>query len=144
MTPTQQDRGPRKLPDGYLVGGYFKKGTVLHDRLIAQDPRDIVFNLSDRNLRGKPMEHSQFRKFFGYARRLEYRLRGGDEWERVRQDLLRLQVYAEDAINRQHAPQVFGKLVRDNLKCAVESPDSFLRGFIVHWEAIAAFWPRKG
>ena len=143
MPPKPPDK-PRRLPEGYLTNGYFSEGTILYDRLIAKDPREIVWNLTDNRLSGKPMEHSQFRKFFGYARRLEYRLRGGEKWDSVRQDLLRLEAFAEDSINRQKAPFIFRKLVTDNLKYAAESPDAFIRGFIIHWEGIAAFWPRKG
>ena len=139
-----QPRRPRQMPQDYLKDGYFVKDAVLKDRLILDDPKFIVGQLTDPNLLGKPLEYSQLRKFFSFVRQMEYRLRGSEQWENVRQDILRLPVYAADAVNRQVAPQVWCDIMKENAKWATGNTDSFLKGLLLHFESIVAFFPRKG
>ena len=38
----RRERQSRRLPEKYLDGGYFREDAVIKDRLIAEDPQNIV------------------------------------------------------------------------------------------------------
>lgn len=138
----------RSLPDKYLEQGYFKTDHVMFDRLLIDDPRAIVTALTDsrRQVEDRAMEYGQFRKFYDYARQIERRLHLGEPWEKARQDVLRLIVYANNSCVRQIAPKVFLKFMEKNVDKAADpqTSDAFLKGFLIHMESIVGFWPREG
>lgn len=128
------------LPAGYLASGYFdEKGNILPEAVI-----DWAQEIADKLNRASPsMNATQLRKFFTEVRHIEGQLSAGKDYDSLKSRVLKLEVYAADALKKQGVPVLFKSFIDQNIKWAVRSEKDFLQGFLPHFESVVAFFPKK-
>jgi hypothetical protein len=139
---TPQTRSPTQqkpcLPPDYLKSGYFDERGNLLPEIIIEWPRHVAAQLD-----GARMAPAQLRNFFSEARRIEGQLSAGQDFGALRGRILQLDAYAASAQTRGNAPPLFKQFIEENLKWAAKDKKSFLKGFILHFESVVAYFPRK-
>ena len=63
-------RPTRRLPNGYLEGGYFDENGNLRPELLLQQAREVAEAIGDR----KSIAYSQLRRFYEHVRAAENRM----------------------------------------------------------------------
>lgn len=130
--PGQEQRQPL-LPRGYLEKGYFdKEGNVLPE-VIQQWPQQVAQTF----LRANPkLASTQLRRFFNRARAIEQQ---NLPFERLREEIISLKPIAAASVGRKTAPDIFKVFIDRNVDLAVNSLDSFSRGFLTHFQSVVAY-----
>lgn len=124
------------LPD-YLKNGYFdEKGNVL-PAVIIDWPRRLAQQLDEQR-----MAVAQLRNFFAEIRRIESQVEAGTGFDSLKSRILKLDSYAEYAVNKGTAPRLFKQFIEANLKWAVKDRKSFSHGFVNHFESVVAYFPK--
>lgn len=142
--PSRPYRGgapPRQapgLPQGYLEKGYFDSGGNILPQAVVDWPRAIASSLDSGGLKT-----AQLRKFFDEARHVQGQLDAGTDFAALRGRILKLDAYAADAVKKGNAPPLFKQFIQQNLRWASKDEESFLEGFIPHFESVVAYFPKK-
>lgn len=128
-----------KLPDGYLARGYFDEKGNPWPSVILEWPRDIA----DKLAQSRPqMTTAQLKgRFFAQVRRIEGKLDSLKDYDAVRQDVLKLEAFVEDAAKKNKVPDLFRQFIRANVKEAAKGEREFRRGFVNHFECVVAYFP---
>lgn len=127
------------LPQDYLKNGYFDgKGNLLTE-LIVEWPKKIALALYDS---GHGLKPAQLRKFFAEVRLIEGQIYAGKSYDTVKARIQKLEAYANDAVKKDNAPQLFKEFFEINVKWAAKDEKSFL-AFVDHFECIVAYFPRS-
>jgi hypothetical protein len=132
------NRQTLSLPTDYLKNGYFDSNGHILPEVIIEWPRDIAKNLDIAGIGA-----AQIRNFFGEARRIEGQLSSGQGFDALRGRILQLDAYAASAQTRGNAPPLFKQFIEQNLKWAAKDRKSFVKGFILHFECVVAYFPKK-
>lgn len=139
--PGQEQRQPL-LPRGYLERGYFdKEGNVLPE-VIQEWPEQLA-----RTFLREGLKSTQLRRFFNRARAIEQQAL---PFERLKEDILNLKPIGAASVGRRTAPDIFKVFIDRNVDLAVNSPESFSRGFLTHFQSVVAYvkyyenFPRGG
>lgn len=132
--PPHSEQG---LPPDYLKTGYFdEKGNVL-PAVVIDWPRKLAQQLDEQR-----MAVAQLRNFFAEVRRIEKQLEAGASFPALKARILKLDPYAEYAVNKNTAPRLFKLFIEANLKWAVRDRKSFSEGFVNHFESLVAYFPK--
>ncbi len=119
------------FPDGYLQGGYFdKEGNILPE-VIQKWPEQLA-----QTFRREGLTSTQLRRFFNRIRAIEQQAL---RFERMKEGILSLIPIAAAAVGRGTAPEVFKQFIDKNVHLAVNSQDSFSRGFMTHFQSVVAY-----
>jgi len=131
--PPETERRQSSLPAGYLQSGYFDKdGNVLPD-VIQQWPQQLAQTF----LRARPkLTSTQLRRFFNRVRAIEQQ---NLPFERLREDILSLKPIAAASVGRGTAPDIFKVFIDRNIDLAIDSSESFSRGFLTHFQSVVAY-----
>jgi len=131
--PRDDRPAPLELPDGYLAKGYFDGGNVLPE--IIQDwPKEIAQTFKRGNLKS-----TQLRRFYNKAKAIEGKLKSGQPYDKLKEEIMTLQPLAAAAVGKKNAPEVFHKFMELNVHNAIKSQEDFTRGFIIHLQSIVAY-----
>ena len=133
--PPYYDTG---LPQDYLKSGYFDNEGNLLPAVIIDWPRKLAQQLDQQR-----MAIAQLRNFFAEVRRIEKQLEAGMPFSSLKARILKLDSYAEYAVNKDNAPRLFKQFIEANLKWAVRDPKSFSEGFVNHFECLVAYFPKQ-
>ncbi len=140
----QQQTAPKRLPSGYLSGGYYEgdgQNRHMKKEYIVQYSKQIADDLSDDG-RGKKNKRSQIRKFYEYTIQVRELVRRKDNCFAVAEaELNRLIPFVRYAESRDTVSELFGEFIEKNVKAVhdVEDLDAFLK----HFEAIVAYLPKE-
>ena len=132
--PRETQPPPSGLPAGYLAKGYFDdKGNVLPE-VIQEWPSQLaqVFKRSGP-------KSTQLRRFYNKAKAIEQKLKSGQSFERLKEEIETLKPLAAAAVGKKNAPELFREFMDLNVHRAAESPEAFARGFIVHFQSVVAY-----
>jgi CRISPR type III-A-associated protein Csm2 len=128
--PGQEQRQPL-LPRGYLERGYFdKEGNVLPE-VIQEWPEQLA-----RTLLREGLKSTQLRRFFNRARAIEQQ---NLPFERLREEIISLKPIAAASVGRKTAPDIFKVFIDRNVDLAINSLESFSRGFLTHFQSVVAY-----
>ena len=130
-SPLQKDSNQPSLPAGYLKDGYFDKD----DNLLPQVIQDWPETLAKTFVREK-MTSTQLRRFFNRVRAIEQQ---NLPFVRLKEDILSIKPIAAASVGRETAPPIFKEFIDKNVHLAIESPDSFKRGFLTHFQSVVAY-----
>ena len=129
--PPRTERRQPSLPPGYLQGGYFdKEGNVLPE-VIQEWPEQLA-----RTLLREGLKSTQLRRFFNRARAIEQQ---NLPFERLREEIISLKPIAAASVGRKTAPDVFKVFIDRNVDLAINSLESFSRGFLTHFQSVVAY-----
>lgn len=137
-----RNQPPRSIRDfwaDYLRSGYFleKNGTkfINPDYVSYEKMDDFARRLGEARL-----SKSQLRRFFSHCRFIEYRLKGGTDWDSVRADFVKMRYVATHAKNRASSefPDIFYQFINYNVD-TVKGKEDFLFGFMPHFEALVGY-----
>ncbi len=143
----QPNRGPNRgaspppeLPPDYLKTGYFDAAGNPRKELVTTVAQAVA-----RSLRKAYPEltNSQMRQFYTHVRGIEYRLRQGRTFAELQAELHMLKPLAEERQKKDKVPELFSAFIRTNL-AHVTDEKSFLKGFLLHFQAVLAFHYKKG
>lgn len=125
------------LPQGYLREGYFDKNGNILEEVIMQWPQQLakVFHESRPQLKT-----AQLRRFFSEVRHQEGRLASGISFASLKPEILKLDIYAANALKRHNAPPVFKNFIGQNVRLAKNDEKSF-KAFVTHFECIVGYYP---
>lgn len=135
MIPRHDARRPA-LPQGYLRQGYFDNAGNLRPEVITDLAEEVARILGSTR---PAMASTQLRRFYNKARFAKQKLDSGLTWERVIADIHSLRRDAANAVGRETAPQVFADFININARLAAQTRDSFVRGFLEHFQSVLAF-----
>lgn len=130
----REARQPPQLPRGYLQNGYFDSNGNLWPEVIVQWPDEIARTFRDT----REFTATQLRRFFAQARAVERTL-GSKPFDRLKEDILGLKVFAAASVGRKSAPEIFKAFMDKNVDLAVRSPEDFKRGFLTHFQSVIAY-----
>jgi len=129
--PPRPERRQSSLPRGYLERGYFdKEGNVLPE-VIQEWPEQLA-----RTFLREELKSTQLRRFFNRTRAIEQQ---NLPFERLREDILSLKPIAAASVGRKTAPDIFKVFIDRNVDLAINSPESFSRGFLTHFQSVVAY-----
>ncbi len=129
--PPRTERRQPSLPPGYLQGGYFdKEGNVLPE-VIQEWPEQLA-----RTFLREGLKSTQLRRFFNRARAIEQQAL---PFERRKEDILSLKPIVAASVGRETAPDIFKVFIDRNVHLAINSPESFSRGFLAHFQSVVAY-----
>jgi CRISPR type III-A-associated protein Csm2 len=129
--PPQQESSQTLLPAGYLKDGYFDKDGNLFPQVI-QDWPEMLAKIFVR----EKLTSTQLRRFFNRARAIQQQ---SMPFARLKEDILSIKPIAAASVGRETAPPIFKEFIDKNIHLAVESLDSFQRGFITHFQSVVAY-----
>ena len=130
-------KGDQGLPSEYLKSGYFdEKGNVL-PAVIIDWPKKLAQQFDEQR-----MAVAQLRNFFAEVRRIEKQLEAGTPFASLKARILKLDAYAEYAVNKHTSPRLFKQFIEANLKWAAKDRKSFSEGFVNHFESVVAYFPK--
>ena len=129
--PPETERRRPSLPDGYLQRGYFDKDGNVLPEVILQWPQQLAQTFLREGLKS-----TQLRRFFNRARAIEQQ---SLLFERLREDIRSLKPIVAASVGRGTAPDIFKMFIDRNVDLAVNSPDSFGRGFLTHFQSVVAY-----
>jgi CRISPR/Cas system CSM-associated protein Csm2 small subunit len=122
---------------GYLTGGYFDAAGNLKPEYVE---RSRILPLV--NAMGQAhLNMHQARRFFQHSRAIEARLRSRTStWAAEEAAFRKLDVAAADAFGKKDRkiPRIFHDFIEKNVN-VVRTEESFLKGFLPHFEAIIGF-----
>lgn len=138
----QRDEKPKRLPDGYLEGGYyeFRDGkSALKREYIVGYPVQIADALAerDRNMN----KSSQIRKYYDFCIRIRDMIHAGKDYQEVEAEFCRLSNFVAYAASRNLVSQLFVRFIDMNIKAIRNKEDFF--AFIKHFEAVVAHLKEK-
>lgn len=134
------------LPEDYLKGGYFEYagGEIKVKKL----KKELILGLGQRISRDianarTDLKTAQLRKFYDYCRNISENLKhwNGD-FNSVETDILKLMCFASDAKTKGKIPDIFYEFIKRNVE-AIKDADDFKKGFMEHFQAIVAYYPKK-
>lgn len=129
--PLGQEQRQPLLPRGYLERGYFdKEGNVLPE-VIQEWPEQLA-----RTLLREGLKSTQLRRFFNRARAIEQQ---NLPFERLREEIISLKPIAAASVGRKTAPDIFKVFIDRNVDLAINSLESFSRGFLTHFQSVVAY-----
>jgi CRISPR type III-A-associated protein Csm2 len=140
--PDRSFDAPR-LPEGYLVEGYFLRGNDgtaarLRDELIIDHARRIAGDFARIGLTG-----GQLRRFYDHARKAGRQMESRSFTEAL-PSLLEMKPLAADAVGRARAEgkdyELFKQFIDRNVDCARESRKAFEEGFLKHFMYVLAYF----
>ena len=138
-SPQQRQQEPKldSLWPGYLRNGYFGEAGGLRPELVN---RHRMEQLAREMAAAHPgLTPHQARRFFQHCRAIESRLRvAPSSWPSEHEQVLKLDVFAADALAKPKIPLLFHEFIRANVE-RVSSEEQFLRGFLPHFEALLGF-----
>ena len=128
---------PKKLPEGYLEGGYFERKdgkSVLKRDYILGYPTQIAELMveRDRNMN----KSSQIRKYYDYCIRIRDMLHAGKDFGEVEAEFCRLSNFVAYAESRNLVSRLFVRFIDRNIE-AVHGKEDFF-AFVKHFEAVVA------
>jgi len=129
---------PQKWPFTVRIDsqGYFDENDNLKPELIQKWPQDIARMFKEGGLKS-----TQLRRFFNRLRVIEQKLKSGQDFNRLKEEIEVLKPLAAASVGRGNAPESFNRFVEHNVGLVVKSPnpDAFTRGFLVHFQSIIAY-----
>jgi CRISPR-associated protein Csm2 len=135
-----------KLPDGYLKDGYFEFDEV---KKIKKLKKDLILDMAEKisigisNERSPELTKTQLRRFYDYTKNISEKLRmHNDVFEKVEIDIMKLKNFAADAKTKGKIPNVFYDFINKNIQ-TIKNIDDFKKGFIEHFQAVVAYYPKK-
>ena len=128
--PGTERRQP-SLPSDYLQGGYFDKDGHILPQVIQEWPEQLA-----RAFLREGLKSTQLRRFFNRARAIEQQ---NLPFERLREDILSLKPIAAASVGRGTAPDIFKVFIDRNIDLAIDSSESFSRGFLTHFQSVVAY-----
>lgn len=126
--------GPNYLKDGYF---YKKEGDdklYLRPEIIDELAIEIAKVLGNRGLKSH-----QLRRFFNKARGIENRLRQ-EGFEYIKPDIYSFKRDVAYQVGRGVVPEVFQRFIDRNVELAVQDRDSYVKGFLRHFESVLAYF----
>lgn len=127
---------PSGLPQGYLREGYFDAKGNLRPEVITDLAEEAARALGNAR---PSMTSTQLRRFYNKTRFVRQKLDAGTSWEKVIGDIHSLKRDAANAVGKNNAPGVFKYFIDTNVQLAVQSKDSFIRGFLEHFQSVVAY-----
>lgn len=133
---------PKKLPEGYLDGGYFEQRdgkSVLKRDYILSYPAQIAESMieRDRNMN----KSSQIRKYYDYSIRIRDMMHTGKSFPEVEAEFCRLSNFVAYAESRGLVSRLFVRFIDKNIE-AIHNKEDF-SAFIKHFEAVVAHLKEK-
>ena len=135
---------PKRLPDGYLEGGYFrqegdKDHPILRKEYILGYPAAIADAMTerDRNMN----KSAQIRKYYNYCIRIRDLMAVGRTFTEVESEFCRLSNFVVNAESRNLVSHLFVEFIDKNI-ASIHSGEEFL-AFIKHFEAVVAHLKNK-
>lgn len=135
---------PKRLPEGYLVGGYYYQPDesdkpVLRKEYILGYPVKIAGSLAekDRNLN----KSSQIRKYYDYCIRIRDLISSGRKYEEVESEFYRLANFVSYAESRKLVTPLFVEFIEKNIENIHNNED--FNAFVKHFEAVVAHLKEK-
>ena len=129
--PPRKDSSQPSLPAGYLKDGYFDKDRNLLPQVIQDWPEMLA-----KTFAGEKLTSTQLRRFFNRVRAIEQQ---NLPFARLKEDILSIKPIAAASVGREVAPLIFKEFIDKNVHLAVESLDSFKRGFLTHFQSVVAY-----
>jgi CRISPR type III-A-associated protein Csm2 len=130
--------------DDYLAAGYFAdpgRGVLFPELLTT------VAEQWARELAGADVSMGQVRRYFTMARSLEDRLDNNESYDLVANELRRMKANVAALVGRTQDPFQRERLTRTlkafldlNVEAAVRDRQSFLKGFLPHFECVLAYF----
>jgi CRISPR type III-A-associated protein Csm2 len=135
-----------RFNSGYLSKGYFYKKerevngkivekSYLHAEILDELAMDVA-----RLLGVEEMKTHQLRRFFNKARAIEAKLKRDGDFEAVKAEILSFKGNVVYQVGRGMVPESFKQFIDHNVQLAIQSKDSFERGFLQHFESVLAFF----
>jgi CRISPR-associated protein Csm2 len=145
----QNDKRNEGLPDWYLKDGYFEevideitkeKVKKLKDCYILNDTEKISKVIS---MARPSLKSTQLRKFYDYAVNIKEKMRLlNNNFSVVTTDIEKLVEFAYDAKNKGKVPEIFFDFIKMNV-LAVKTREDFVKGFMEHFQAVVAYYPKN-
>lgn len=136
---TQEITYVEQLWPEYLKGGYFDdEGNLRVEYVSREKVEPLVRAMANAH---PELTHGQLRRFFQHCRRIEARLKTGEEdWGRVRPQVAFLDSAAQDAYGKQprKIPALFRDFIERNV-AVIDSENDLRNGFLPHFEALVGF-----
>jgi len=127
---------PARLPQGYLREGYFDAKGNLRPEVITDLAEEAARALGN----ARPgMASTQLRRFYNKTRFIKQKLDTGTPWDKVVSDIHSLKRDAANAVGKENAPRIFKDFIDVNVQLAVQNKESFIRGFLQHFESVVAY-----
>ncbi|MBM7865799.1 type III-A CRISPR-associated protein Csm2 [Heliobacterium gestii] len=130
-----------RLPEDYLIHGYFDANSNLREVLIIAHAKACAGVFGHYANGRKRLKNSQLRRFFNHARALEMKLiqMGEDHFPAIRLDILKLLPMALYANSREKVPDRFVTFMEKNVE-RIHTIRDFREGFLPHFEAVVAYF----
>ncbi len=131
----------QKLPDSYFEND--EQGRkYLHPVFVSKKTIDPLARLLGQDARPN-LTTGQMRRFFNECREIERLVEvDGESWERVSARFEGLCYHAQNAVWKHKIPREFQEFIDDNVRrvvIAAEPRETFLYGFLPHFEALVGF-----
>jgi CRISPR type III-A-associated protein Csm2 len=140
-------QGPRPggetLPTGYLETGYFgNKPGILRAELLTSQAQQIAQALAQADV-----SMGQLRRYFTMSRALRDRLENQDSYAEIANELRRMRANVaavvgrvQDGRQRDRLSNTLKVFIDRNVDTAVSNEQSFLKGFLPHFECVLAYF----
>lgn len=114
--------------------GYFDEKNILRPQVIQDWPK-----IAADDFKGGGLTSTQLRRFFTKAKAIEQKLKSGQSFDRLREEIHTLKPLAAAAVGKRNAPEIFNMFMEVHVHQALKSPEAFTRGFIIHLQSIIAY-----
>lgn len=121
-----------------ISSGYFIEKDYLKENLIIEYPQLLanLFVLKGNNV-------NQVKNYFAQVVNIAGLYKINRDFNRVRIELNRLIPMATKSFNRQYISNEFKEFIIENVKLAIKDENSFLKGFLQHFECLVNYYPSK-
>jgi CRISPR type III-A-associated protein Csm2 len=123
---------------GFFAEGYpayFDADGLLKPEFVTELAEEIAQRLG--NERPKMGMH-QLRAFYGHVKLQEGALQRGRPFKEVYLEIAKLKPFASERANKDKVPKYFEQFIARNVD-KVKDADTFLRGFVEHFQAVVAY-----
>lgn len=137
---TTQNFFPKYLEE--LSKGYFEHGDFIKKEFVVEYPKELVKLFSKSYSINKS---SQIRKYFDFCRKVEGLFRVRRDFNYVKSELPKLIPHVYNALNKKQPliSKDFSDFIEKNVEKAILNEANFLKGFIVHFESVIAYFKNK-
>lgn len=135
--PQRRGSGGNVFPPGYPQ--YFTKDGHIRVDLVKEEAEHIA----DRFAAERLTRH-QLRSFYNHAKKQLQRLQYGTPFAEVHPEVARLKAFAADRAGRANGiPRSFKEFIDRNVD-SITSQETFVKGFMPHFEAVVAYCAGRG
>ena len=128
--------GPKGLPDGYLMEGYFSSDGHIREELLTTTADRVAKCFGQ----GYPkLTNGQLRRFYGHIKTAEKSYQYTGDEEKLVLDIKALASFVAEAQGKKKVPKDFYTFIKKNTEM-VKSDKDAKKGFVPHFQAVVGYF----